>query len=271
MLRGAAKRNIKQAVFAVTVNDQHVSVETDSHLDNHPRGSSVPTTTYRSSSLLSSCHHLRYIVGKCCLLFFSARNQDFYRDALEEGFSREGARRSWDDFEIAATVPVIVHDEVEQAADFLRPMYALYFGGMGARQANFHQDVAVRLGPAGPDLGRDAAADGVRQRPDPVGDQGRQGPRRHGYRTRLEVELQDPSQLDHVSEVRGLAREAIHLPVPSVQLGDGAGDRLQVSGVYKGSARAERRRKLLPEFDLVIRIRAPILLEPSDLLSGTFD
>ena len=79
-------------------------------------------------------------------LFFSARNQDFYRDALDEGFSREGARRSWDDFEIAATVPVIVHDEVEQAADFLRPMYALYFGGMGARKANFHHDVAVRLG-----------------------------------------------------------------------------------------------------------------------------
>jgi F420-dependent oxidoreductase-like protein len=79
-------------------------------------------------------------------LFFSPGNQDFYRGALEEGFARENARRSWDDFEIAATVPVIVHDDVEQAADFLRPMYALYFGGMGARQANFHHDVAVRLG-----------------------------------------------------------------------------------------------------------------------------
>jgi hypothetical protein len=35
MLRGAAERNIKQAVFAVAVNDQHVSVKTDGHLDNH--------------------------------------------------------------------------------------------------------------------------------------------------------------------------------------------------------------------------------------------
>ena len=43
-------------------------------------------------------------------------------------------------------MPVIIHDDVEQAADFLRPMYALYFGGMGARGANFHHDVAVRLG-----------------------------------------------------------------------------------------------------------------------------
>jgi hypothetical protein len=43
-------------------------------------------------------------------------------------------------------VPLIVHDDVEAAADMLRPMYALYFGGMGARGANFHHDVAVRMG-----------------------------------------------------------------------------------------------------------------------------
>jgi|RhiMetdeSRZDD1v2_1073273.scaffolds.fasta_scaffold268436_3 F420-dependent oxidoreductase-like protein len=79
-------------------------------------------------------------------LFFSPRNQDFYREALAEGFARDGARRSFDDFEICATVPLIIHDDVEQAADYLRPMYALYFGGMGARGANFHHDVAVRLG-----------------------------------------------------------------------------------------------------------------------------
>jgi F420-dependent oxidoreductase-like protein len=80
------------------------------------------------------------------LALFSPRNAGFYKDALAEGFGRPGARRSWDDFEVAATVPVIVHDDVEQAADFIRPMYALYFGGMGARGANFHHDVAVRLG-----------------------------------------------------------------------------------------------------------------------------
>ena len=80
------------------------------------------------------------------LALFSPRNSQFYKDALAEGFARPGARRSWDDFEVAATVPVIIHDDVEEAADFLRPMYALYFGGMGARGANFHHDVAVRLG-----------------------------------------------------------------------------------------------------------------------------
>ena len=58
-------------------------------------------------------------------LFFAPEHAGFYRDALDEGFAREGARRSWDDFEVVATVPLIVSDDVEQAADFLRPMYAL--------------------------------------------------------------------------------------------------------------------------------------------------
>lgn len=79
-------------------------------------------------------------------LFFSPGHEGFYRDALSEGFARDGARRAFDDFEVAATVPLIVTDDVEQAADMLRPMYALYFGGMGARKANFHADVAVRMG-----------------------------------------------------------------------------------------------------------------------------
>ena len=79
-------------------------------------------------------------------LFFSPSNEGFYREALEEGFARDGARHSWDDFEVAATVPLIPADDVEQAADMLRPMYALYFGGMGAKKANFHANVAIRMG-----------------------------------------------------------------------------------------------------------------------------
>ncbi len=79
-------------------------------------------------------------------LFYSPYHDDFYRSALAEGFAREGARRSAADFEVVATAPVIVHDDVEAAADMLRPMYALYFGGMGARGANFHHNVPVRMG-----------------------------------------------------------------------------------------------------------------------------
>ncbi len=79
-------------------------------------------------------------------LFYSPYHDAFYREALEEGFARPGAHRTAEDFEVAANVPLIITDDVEAAADALRPMYALYFGGMGARGTNFHADVAIRMG-----------------------------------------------------------------------------------------------------------------------------
>jgi F420-dependent oxidoreductase-like protein len=78
-------------------------------------------------------------------LYYSPHyDAELYRPCLEEGFARRGGQPA--DFEIAPSVPFIVHDDVEQAADMLRPMYALYFGGMGAREMNFHHQVVVRMG-----------------------------------------------------------------------------------------------------------------------------
>jgi F420-dependent oxidoreductase-like protein len=79
-------------------------------------------------------------------MLFSPHHEDLYRDSLEEGWARAGARRGAGDFDVAASVPLIVTDDVEAAADSLRPMYALYFGGMGAKGANFHANVPIRMG-----------------------------------------------------------------------------------------------------------------------------
>jgi F420-dependent oxidoreductase-like protein len=79
-------------------------------------------------------------------LFFSPRHDHLYKDSLAEGFNRPGARRTPDDFEVLATVTVVIDDDVEKAADALRPMAALYIGGMGAQGMNFHFDVFCRLG-----------------------------------------------------------------------------------------------------------------------------
>ena len=43
-------------------------------------------------------------------------------------------------------VTVVIDDDVEKAADALRPMIALYVGGMGAKEMNFHFDVFCRMG-----------------------------------------------------------------------------------------------------------------------------
>jgi F420-dependent oxidoreductase-like protein len=78
-------------------------------------------------------------------LFYSPHHDaELYRPSLEEGFARRD--RPHDDFEIHASIPFIVHDDVEQAADTIRPRLALYFGGMGARSMNFHREVPVRMG-----------------------------------------------------------------------------------------------------------------------------
>src|SRR4051794_36696286 len=79
-------------------------------------------------------------------MLFSPANQDMFKEALDEGFARPTARRKPEEFEVAATVPFIVTDDVDAAVDMLRPFYALYFGGMGAKGKNFHANVAVRMG-----------------------------------------------------------------------------------------------------------------------------
>ncbi len=79
-------------------------------------------------------------------MLFSPTHQAPYEAALQEGFSRPGARRTAEEFEVCATVPLIVSDDVDASIDALRPFYALYFGGMGAKGTNFHANVAIRMG-----------------------------------------------------------------------------------------------------------------------------
>ena len=78
--------------------------------------------------------------------WFSPKSDKFYREALAEGFARRTDGRDPVAFEVFCPVPVVVDDDIEKAADSLRPMIALYAGGMGAKGANFHADVFVRLG-----------------------------------------------------------------------------------------------------------------------------
>ena len=82
--------------------------------------------------------------GWLALYYSPYHDADLYGPCLEEGFGRRD--RPHDDFEVHASIPFVVHEDVEQAADTLRPMLALYFGGMGARSMNFHQQVMVRMG-----------------------------------------------------------------------------------------------------------------------------
>jgi F420-dependent oxidoreductase-like protein len=80
-------------------------------------------------------------------MFFSPAMNDFYAAALAEGFARPGARHTSASFDVVGgPLSIIVDDDVERAADMLRPTLALYVGGMGARGVNYHHEVFARMG-----------------------------------------------------------------------------------------------------------------------------
>jgi F420-dependent oxidoreductase-like protein len=51
-----------------------------------------------------------------------------------------------DDFQIAPLCPVLVDDDVEMCRNMLKPMLALYIGGMGAKGKNFYNSLTQRYG-----------------------------------------------------------------------------------------------------------------------------
>jgi F420-dependent oxidoreductase-like protein len=82
-------------------------------------------------------------------IFYTPKSAGMYQPWLDEGFARAGARRTRDDFEIAATCHLqVVADaaEKQQVIDFMKPFVSLYMGGMGAKEQNFHKQVFERMG-----------------------------------------------------------------------------------------------------------------------------
>ena len=79
-------------------------------------------------------------------IFYSLRLAPQFEEWLAEGFARPGARRTRDDFEVAASVQVAITDDVGAAIEQYRPSTALYVGGMGAKEKNFHAELYRRMG-----------------------------------------------------------------------------------------------------------------------------
>lgn len=79
-------------------------------------------------------------------IFYAPRLADMYNEWLDEGFARPGARRSREDFEICATAQVVITDDRAAAFAGIKPFLALYMGGMGSEDTNFHAEVYRRMG-----------------------------------------------------------------------------------------------------------------------------
>jgi F420-dependent oxidoreductase-like protein len=76
--------------------------------------------------------------------FFSPEYVSDFRQLLQEGADRAG--RSLDGFDIAPTVNAYISDDRELARNLMRPVAALYIGGMGSRKQNFYNNLVQRYG-----------------------------------------------------------------------------------------------------------------------------
>ena len=69
-----------------------------------------------------------------------------YLPIIEEGLAKRTDGKTLDDFEIRASLSVHIAPDVQQALDAMKPMVALFVGGMGAKDKNFHKDAMVDRG-----------------------------------------------------------------------------------------------------------------------------
>jgi F420-dependent oxidoreductase-like protein len=77
-------------------------------------------------------------------VFFSPEHTSSLRGPLEEGAARAG--RSLEDFRICPSVNVMISDDLESARNMMRPILALYVGGMGSREQNFYKRLVEGYG-----------------------------------------------------------------------------------------------------------------------------
>ena len=76
--------------------------------------------------------------------FFNPEDTSGLIASLYKGIEKAGRNR--DDVKITPVMPCAVHHDIAVARDQVRPMLAMYLGGMGSREKNFYVDLAERYG-----------------------------------------------------------------------------------------------------------------------------
>ena len=79
-------------------------------------------------------------------LWMNPERFELIGEPLQEGFAKAGGGKSLDDFAVCPGVSVTIGDDLEKARMPAKMNLALYVGGMGAKDKNFYNDFAKRLG-----------------------------------------------------------------------------------------------------------------------------
>jgi F420-dependent oxidoreductase-like protein len=78
--------------------------------------------------------------------FMSPEQADEIAGPVRQGIAKAGNGKSLANFNLAPYVRVAIGDDLAACRDAIRPNFALYIGGMGARSKNFYNDLARRMG-----------------------------------------------------------------------------------------------------------------------------
>ncbi|TYL54960.1 LLM class F420-dependent oxidoreductase [Nocardioides sp. BGMRC 2183] len=110
---------------------------------NHPHRAAVPIYI-ASLGRKSVAATAEYADGWIPTMFVPERMHRIWGDSLAAG----NAKRSSDlaPLQIVAGGLVAIGEDVKDRLDLARPMFALYIGGMGAREKNFYNDLVSELG-----------------------------------------------------------------------------------------------------------------------------
>jgi F420-dependent oxidoreductase-like protein len=77
-------------------------------------------------------------------IFFAPDAAGEYLQHIERGRAKSGAGLTG--FDVAPSVPLVIGDDLAACANVIRPYAALYVGGMGSREQNFYNQLAIRMG-----------------------------------------------------------------------------------------------------------------------------
>ena len=77
-------------------------------------------------------------------IFFAPEHANELLTHISAG--RATAGKTLEGFDVVPTIPVVMGDDLDQCAAAIRAYAALYIGGMGSREQNFYNQLAVRMG-----------------------------------------------------------------------------------------------------------------------------
>jgi F420-dependent oxidoreductase-like protein len=77
-------------------------------------------------------------------IFYSTQFGHEQQEIIERGRAKVG--KTMVGFDVVASVPLVVGEDVQAAADPVRAYASLYIGGMGSREVNFYNQLASRMG-----------------------------------------------------------------------------------------------------------------------------